>query len=194
MFIFAAPILNLLFPNANEGDLILQISSLTIIFTVLAQTVNGALQGIGKVMVPATAFGIGVAIKCILNIVLVPIPWIGACGAAIGSVVCHMVHFGIGFTVLRKHVKLNLSIGKFIIKPIFACIMMTICSYALYLVLDVFLVERIATAISLMSAVVVYILSLLALKIFTKEDILTLPYGQKIYTILCKMGLYHEKK
>lgn len=77
MFIFAGPILNLIFPNANEGELILQISTLTIIFTVLAQTVNGALQGIGKVMVPATAFGIGVAIKFILNLILVPIPALG---------------------------------------------------------------------------------------------------------------------
>ena len=55
MFIFAEPILILLYPNANEGELILQISSLTVIFTVLAQTVNGALQGFGKIMVPAIA-------------------------------------------------------------------------------------------------------------------------------------------
>ena len=59
MFIFAGPILNLLYPNANEGELILQISSLTVIFTVLAQTVNGALQGFGKIMVPAIALRSG---------------------------------------------------------------------------------------------------------------------------------------
>ena len=48
MMIFAQPILDLLFPNANEGALILQISSIQIIFTVLEQTVNGALQGLRK--------------------------------------------------------------------------------------------------------------------------------------------------
>ena len=48
MMVFANPILNLLFPNASDGALLLQISSLTIIFTILAQTVNGALQGLGK--------------------------------------------------------------------------------------------------------------------------------------------------
>ncbi len=46
MFVFARPILNLLFPNAAEGAVVLQISSLTILFTVLAQTISGALQGI----------------------------------------------------------------------------------------------------------------------------------------------------
>ena len=40
MFIFAGPILNLLYPNASEGTVILQISSLTILFTILDQTIN----------------------------------------------------------------------------------------------------------------------------------------------------------
>lgn len=57
MFIFADQILNLLFPNAAKGAILLKISSLTIIFTVLAQTTNGALQGLGKVTVPAKALG-----------------------------------------------------------------------------------------------------------------------------------------
>lgn len=55
MCIFAGPILNLLFPNASSGEVILQISALTIIFTILDQTINGALQGYGKLMVPAVA-------------------------------------------------------------------------------------------------------------------------------------------
>lgn len=57
MCIFAGPILNLLFPNASAGETILQISSLTIIFTILDQTINGALQGYGKLIVPAISLG-----------------------------------------------------------------------------------------------------------------------------------------
>lgn len=57
MCIFSEQILNLLFPNATAGSLILQISSFTIIFTILDQTINGALQGFGKVMVPSIALG-----------------------------------------------------------------------------------------------------------------------------------------
>lgn len=57
MCLFAGPILNLLFPNASAGEVILQISSLTIIFTILDQTINGALQGYGKLIVPAVSLG-----------------------------------------------------------------------------------------------------------------------------------------
>lgn len=57
MFIFAGPILNLLFPNASDGTVILQISSLTVLFTILDQTINGALQGYGKLMIPTISLG-----------------------------------------------------------------------------------------------------------------------------------------
>lgn len=57
MFIFAGPILNLLFPNASAGEMVLKISSLTIIFTILDQTINGALQGYGKLMIPTISLG-----------------------------------------------------------------------------------------------------------------------------------------
>ena len=40
MCVFAEQILNLLYPNASDGTLILQISSLTILFTILDQTIN----------------------------------------------------------------------------------------------------------------------------------------------------------
>ena len=57
MCLFAGPILNLLFPNASSGEVVLQISSLTIIFTILDQTINGALQGYGKLMRPTISLG-----------------------------------------------------------------------------------------------------------------------------------------
>lgn len=57
MCLFAGPILNLLFPNASSGEVVLQISSLTILFTILDQTINGALQGYGKLMIPAISLG-----------------------------------------------------------------------------------------------------------------------------------------
>ena len=190
MVIFGKQILELLFPNATEGVLILQVSALTIIFTVLAQTVNGALQGIGKVMVPATALGCGVIAKFICNLVLVPIEGIGALGAAWGSVICHIISFTIGFNVLRKNIKLDLGFSKFVLKPVIATFIMAVCSYFVYSVLSIRIEARIATIIALIFAVVIYILAVAVLKIFTKDDLNMLPYGQKIYNILHKVGIY----
>ncbi|MEI3436502.1 MAG: polysaccharide biosynthesis protein [Clostridia bacterium] len=133
MFIFAQPILNLLFPNANDGALILQISALTIIFTILDQTINGALQGFGKLMIPTISLATGVFVKFIFNITLIKIPNIGVYGAAWGSVACHLVAFCIAFTMLRKYIKLNLTFSKFVLKPVISTAIMGICSYFTYL-------------------------------------------------------------
>ncbi len=198
MVVFAEPILKLLFPNASSGTFIMQVCALATIFTAMDQTINGALQGLGKVFVPAAALTIGVLVKLILNLILVPIPTDvfplgGAAGAAFATDVCHFIAFCIVFTVLRKNIDLKLSFSKMVLKPIVASAMMAVVSYGTYVLLSGIIVPKMATIIALIVAVIVYLLSIIVLKIFNKEDILMLPYGQKIYSVLTKMGIYKEK-
>ena len=190
MFIFAQPILNLLFPNANDGALILQISALTIIFTILDQTINGALQGFGKLMIPTISLATGVFVKFIFNITLIKIPNIGVYGAAWGSVACHLVAFCIAFTMLRKYIKLNLTFSKFVLKPVISTAIMGICSYFIYLALKGIIIERLATIIALFVAVVIYTLAIVVLKIFTKDEFKMMPAGDKIVKFLEKIKIY----
>ncbi len=195
MIVFAQPILELLYPNASNGALILQITAMTIIFTILDQTINATLQGIGKIMVPAMALGCGMLTKLIFNLVLVQNPAFGVNGAAIGSVACHMVAFAIAFTVLRKNIKLDLTVGKFVIRPLLATIIMGVCSYFLYskLLVSGIIVGKWATILSLLFAVVIYVLAVIALKILNKEEILMLPFGSQIYKVLEKLGVYRKE-
>ena len=109
MILFAKQILELLFPNATSGAFIYQISCLGIIFIVLEQTISGALHGLGKMLTPAIALGIGVIIKFILNMYLIPINPSdfflgGTAGAAISTVVCHAVALTIEFKILSKNI------------------------------------------------------------------------------------------
>ncbi len=190
MIVFAQPILNLLYPNAKEGALLLQLISVSVIFSILDQTINGALQGFGKVMIPATALGIGCLVKLALNIVLLKIPFFNVYGAAIGSIACHAVAFTIVFNVLKKYVKLDLPLGKFVIKPAIATGIMSVCSYTLYVILKGIIPGNTATLIAMAFAVIVYIAAVLALKIYNREDIYMLPKGEKIYKFLEKKKIY----
>ena len=191
MYIFAEQILALLFPAQSSGVLVLQISSIAIIFSVLIQTINGALQGIGKVMVPAVALGIGVIVKLILNLVLVPNPAIGVNGAAIGNVACNVIACVIGFIVLKRNIDIEMKFSKFVIKPIIATAIMGICSMGIYIVLiGMHLEMKKATIIAIIVAVLTYALALVVLRIFTKEEICMIPYGQKLYKVLEKTGIY----
>ena len=190
MCVFAQPILNLLYPNANAGGGLLQVAAFTIIFSVLNQTINGALQGFGKVMVPATALGIGVITKFILNITLLRIPAINVYGASIGSVACHLVAFIIAFSVLKKNVKLNLNWSNFVIKPILSTAIMAVCSYAIYIILGGIIGPKLATIIAMFAAVIIYALAIIVTKTLNKDEIKMLPYGIKIYNFLEKIGIY----
>ena len=190
MIIFAQPILNLLYPNANQVALLLQLIAVSVIFSILDQTINGALQGFGNVMVPAIALGIGCVVKLILNLILLPIPELNVYGAAIGSIACHAVAFTIVFNVLKKYVKLDLPFKKFVVKPAIATAIMGICSYTAYLLLRGIISGSLATIVSILFAVIVYVLAVLALKIYNKEDIYMLPRGEKIYNILEKLKIY----
>lgn len=198
MVVFAEPILILLYPNASSGAWIMQVCVIATIFTAMEQTINGALQGLGKVMVPAAALTIGVLCKLILNLILVPIstevcPLGGAAGAAFATDVCHIVAFCIVFEVLRRTVNLKLKFSKMVVKPIIASAMMAVVSYGTYILLNGIISQNMATIIALIVAVIVYVLSILVLRIFNEEDILMLPYGQKIYEVLVKVGIYKEK-
>ena len=195
MMVFANPILNLLFPNAPDGGLLLQIFSLTIIFAVLMQTTNGALQGLGRIMVPAITSFIGVMLKLILNLILVPNPKFGVNGAAIASVINNFFAFFLSFIVLSRTIKLNLNFKKFILKPIIATFAMCVCSYYLYtLMVGSIISAKIATILAIIIAVIIYLVMVVILKIFEEDEISMLPYGTKIYKILKRLGIYREIK
>jgi Na+-driven multidrug efflux pump len=123
MVVFAKPILQMLFPNASSGEFIFQISSISIVFITLEQTINGALQGLGKLKVPVIALSIGVSIKLILNLVLVkvnPDSFVlgGVAGAAFATVMCHVISMFISLIALSKNIKIKFDLSKYFIKPI----------------------------------------------------------------------------
>lgn len=193
--VLAGPILELLFrgqlATSPEAELLLQISAFTILFTVMNQTINASLQGIGRIFIPAIALLCGVIVKFILNMILISNPVINVNGAAIGSVCCHLIATIIVSKVLVKNIKLNLSIKELILKPIIAVSIMGVCAFGCYKGLASVLGEysRIATLISLVFAVFVYAISIIKLKALNEEDFKLLPAGDKIYKVLQKIKL-----
>ena len=77
-----------------------------------------------------------------------------------------------------------------VLKPILAGLIMglvvSLSNYGLNLITG----QTISTLVSILIGVAVYIISVLLLKILTKEDIFMLPVGAKIYNILEKKKIY----
>ena len=126
----------------------------------------------------------------ILNLVLVPIPSIGVNGAAWASVACHVVAFSISILCLKKAFRLKLPFNKFVLKPILATVIMAICSYFIYSTLTGIIAETFATILAIVFALIIYGLAVVALKVFTKEEVQMMPAGDKICSILSKLKIY----
>lgn len=188
----AQPILNLIYPTASDGASILMLYSISMIFIALSQTINGGLYGLNKTKTPAIALAVGALIKFILNIILISNPNIGIIGAGISSIVCQIVAFTICFTSLRKSIKLNLNFKDNIIKPIISALTMGVLVYFIDVGLSKVINANIATIISILCGVLIYIAMILLTKSLKKEDILMIPFGSKVYPILVKIGIYKE--
>lgn len=191
LIVLAQPIYNVIYPNAPLGSDLLALMSVSLIFSALIQTMSGALQGTGKVLVPAYGLIAGCIIKVILNVILIRIPSINIYGAAISSIACQLVAFIVCFVVLSRYLTLNISFGKYIARPLISGIVMGIATHLSYkAVMIISNVNLIATLVSIAIAVVIYLFMLIILKVLDEQEIKMLPGGSKIYSILKKTKLY----
>ena len=171
MFIYPNEILKILFPNAPSGAMYLKISSITIVFMLLAQTINGVLQGIGKVNIPAISFGIGMIVKFLCNIILIPNKQIGIYGAIIGNILCNILACIISSCVLIKNIKLKINLKKLMIKPLLATICMNIISIVLHSNLKCIKSSNLAIIVTLMVSYLIYLILIIIFRIYLPKKI-----------------------
>lgn len=165
MYTFSSEILEILFPNASNGAIYLKYSSFSIIFMLLAQTTSAILQGIGKNYICPIAFGIGMIVKFLCNIILIPYKNIGIFGAIIGNIACNVVAFLICFSILKKYIYIRLDFVSMFIKPVICCIFMICLAKILYINLLCILLEKVAMILSIAISVLFYFLLINIFKI-----------------------------
>ena len=179
-------ILNLIYPNAPDGGIVLKLSSIAMIFVALSQTINGGLYGINKPLIPALALAIGAVIKLVLNLILVSNPSINILGAPISSIICQIIAFIICYKALTRKIKLKIPPIRYIIKPLLAGIIMGVSVYFINMGLNMIMSGIISTLISIFAGAIIYVAMIFILKILTKEEISMIPFGSKLLSKLNK--------
>lgn len=179
-FFYSDSILKLLFPNASAGAVILQISSLSIIFITIEQTIKGVLIGIGNNRVPIISMVVGVVLKIILNKLLIPINsfWGGINGATISNLISHVMITAICYLFLKKEI--NIKIRKInILKAILATAVFVITSKIIHNILIMKIGAKISLIISLALGLILYGISMMTLEIFNIKQVKKLSFSQK---------------
>lgn len=188
--VLADPILKMLYPNASDGAHILQIAAVTMVFVGINHTIQGSLFGLGKMYTPALALLIGCVIKIGLNLVLITNPNINIYGAVISSFICQFVVFMIVYITMKRNIKVKFEPVKHIVKPLLAGLIMVAVIFFINYLFNGVIRNSILTIINIMIGAVVYLISVFALKILSKDEILMLPKGEKIYNLLVKLKFY----
>lgn len=186
----ADPILKMLYPTASNGAGVFMIASVSMIFTALSQTMTGGLYGVNQSKIPAIAAGLGAAIKFILNMILIRNPNIGIYGASISSFVYAIIVFFISYKVMNRCVNMHIKFRKHILKPVLSAIGMGLIVLGAHKLFNMALGNTISTILAILVGAISYCALILFTKTLTKEDILMIPYGTKIYSILLKLRIY----
>lgn len=189
--VLAKPIYGLLYPNAQLGYDLLQISAVAMVFTALNQTLSGSLQGVGKIFTPAKGLLLGCIVKFILNVILIRRPEINIYGAPISSIACQVISFMYSFSVLKKVVELKMDLKKYVLKPAISAVVMGIVAFGIYnLSMALLHSNLISVILSIGFSAVVYFILTFAQKTLSEDEVCELPAGVKILSLLKKVGLY----
>jgi PST family polysaccharide transporter len=193
--ILAKPV-NVMLYKTDEGTLTLAVLAFTTIFSTLGVASAAILQGLGHVRLPARNLFIGVIVKTILNILLIPVWQIT--GAAVATVLAYGVATLLNLLALRQYTEIQLSLKVFFAKPLLAVVSMSISVWfvmegLLFALHGIIPHERLYfTAVSLISVFVgasVYGLALLRFGAITRAELIFIPKVKKLVPLLDRMKI-----
>ena len=175
-----------------------RILAIGIIFISVLSTTNSILPAVKKSYLPTISVFCGVIALTAAEITLVRVKSIGIYGAPIASVLCYVVALSMNLFYLKKHGYLKASVFSIFAKPFVCSLLCGLSAYAVVLLGNaVFAVEsRLSSLIILCAAgavgVVVYAVSMLAVKGITCEEIRILPKGRTLCAFLIRKGFIKE--
>ena len=182
-------ILRMLFPSYPEGGVLLKVGAISIAFLSFCQIVTGVLQGIGKIQVPVIGALLGAVVKIALNWILIRIPSINVVGAVISTDVCYLVASIFNVIMLMRYTKTRVNFSGVLIKPTIGSIIMGIGCVIGYKVISLVFGNTISTLLTIIVAVIIYLLVMIFIRGITEDDLLSIPKGRILVRVFKKIGL-----
>lgn len=188
MCLFSEPICGLLLagsPAAAEGTApLLAMLSVAIVFNSTLYVTNAILQALGKPNLPVINMAVGGLVKVAITFCLTAVPEINVMGCAISTVVSYCLIMILNFIAIRRNLPNLDSIVKMAVPLAFAALVMGAVSYGAYWGMCFFLSPRLAVLPSIVLAIVVYAVCVVAFKAVTYDDVAVLPKGETLARLL----------
>ncbi len=165
--VLAEPVLSLLYP-VRAAEVSVSVMPMTVLCAggipiALCGGLFSVFQAVGRFDLPIKLMMTGSAVKLILNLLFLRVPYISVFGAALSTVIAHIIVMSLGIICLKKAAGVSVKIFPLFVKPFaaaFACALSALLSY--YLLYDNF-TELLRMAFTVCTGGFVYIMLLLLL-------------------------------
>ena len=192
MSVMSEPIIKLLYTQSYWEVAIpaLRILAVSIFFVSFVSLTGVFLQSVGRVKITLATMAIGAVMKLTVNVIMVQ--KIGILGAPIGTFACYGSIFILNTLIIRKYMHFRMPYRLIFVKPFVCSALCCAAAYGCWKGLCVlFGYSKLWLIISLLLAIAVYAVSVLALRVLEKEDMVLIPKGEKIGALLERKGWLH---
>ena len=149
---------------------LLMISSVSIIYYSLLQTVSSILQSINKVYVSFLSLFVALIVRTIFVVFLVKIPTLNIFGVAIANIVFLNVALLLNVIFIKKYINIKFALSKILISPIMCGLIMGCCM----IIIREFLIAIVPTYVTIvicgLIGLIIYLLLVFAFKCFNSSE------------------------
>ena len=192
LYVIGGQVIEFLFKVTPEeltiGTALMKSSAVGIIFLSLVQTMTGCLQGCGRQLIPVINLGAGAVVKIVVMAVLRFDPALNIQGASISTVACYAVAGILDLVYLIRLTGMRVSIWDCFGKPIVASLAMGGTVYFAGAFLKNHVGSTVATLGSVAVGVVIYGALVIALRMFSTEELAFIPGGARLRGLLGRKG------
>jgi polysaccharide transporter, PST family len=175
----------MLFTDSVDSD-VLAVMGLSIFFTSIFLTTSAILHGLNKVHVTVVHVFVGLIVKTLLNVLLIPL--IGTLGAATATVIACMTAACLNLFILRYIEALPSFSNKRVMKVTFMLVLMGLCTFlwkeGSVLVFSELAFTRIGNTFIAITSVamgtLVFLIGIIVGKIFSEDELAHIPKIRKL--------------
>ena len=147
---------------------LLTFSAMTVVLFTVVQATSSILQGLRKQKIPMYTMIAGVAVKILLNYILIGMPGIHIHGGPYASIACYGVVMMINTFYVCRYTGMPFRITSWVLRPGAAAALMGIAVWLLQRLLPL---NRFFTVIEIAAGICIYIAAAFALKVLSMDDI-----------------------
>ncbi len=192
----ARPILKICFsqPDGNPLDVsvrLMLLGGMSVVFFAYSTTTNSILQGIGRLNKPIIHACIGIVVYILVDFPLLRNTTMGVYVLPIGYMVFPFIVSILNWVSIRRETSYRQEIMDTFFKPALFSIVMGASAYLLYKGLSLVIhISAINLVISIGFAVLIYGALMIFTGTLSREELLELPMGGRILSILLKIGVH----